>query len=117
MVGISAILLIQETAPETGMVAPQDCLNMSDIRVGIDALDRKLIALLGQRFEYVKAAAPFKTSVKEVQAQERFDAMLQQRRNWAEAEGLNADVIEKMYRDLVAYFIQAELGHWRSESA
>ncbi|PZD75475.1 Isochorismate pyruvate lyase [Acaryochloris thomasi RCC1774] len=97
------------------MVAPHNCENMSDIRAEIDALDRQIIALLGQRFEYVKAAAPFKSSAKDVRAQERFDTMLQQRRIWAETEGLEADVIEKMYRDLVTYFIEAELQHWRSE--
>lgn len=88
---------------------------MADIRAEIDALDRQIITQLGQRFEYVKAAASLKTSAKDVQAQERFDAMLQQRRHWAEAEGLDADVIEKMYRDLVTYFIKAELKHWRSD--
>ncbi|MGB7415894.1 MAG: isochorismate lyase [Thermosynechococcaceae cyanobacterium] len=97
------------------MVAPQDCQNMTEIRAEIDALDRQIIAQLGQRFAYVKAAAPFKTSVKDVQAQERFDAMLLQRRTWAEAEGLDANVIEKMYRDLVTYFIEAELQHWQTD--
>lgn len=97
------------------MVAPHDCKNMSEIRAEIDDLDRQIIALLGQRFEYVKAAAPWKRSAKEVQAQDRFAAMLKQRRTWAEAEGLEADVIEKMYRDLVTYFIEAELQQWRSE--
>jgi isochorismate pyruvate lyase len=95
------------------MPAPQDCQSMAEIRTEIDALDRQIVALLGQRFEYVKAAAPFKTSLKDVQAQERFEAILRERRTWAEAEGLEADVIEKMYRDLVTYFIKAESEHWQ----
>lgn len=38
--------------------------------------------------------------------------MLQQRRIWAEAEGLSADAIEKMYQDLVNHFIAEEMKHW-----
>ncbi|WP_414542589.1 hypothetical protein [Nostoc sp. CCY0012] len=40
--------------------------------------------------------------------------MLQQRRLWAEAAGLNPDVIENLYRDLVSYFIDEELKNWQS---
>lgn len=89
--------------------------NMADIRTEIDQLDRQVIALLGQRFAYVKAASKFKTSETSVRATERFEAMLQQRRAWAEEEGLNADAINKMYRDLVNHFIEEEMKHWRSK--
>ena len=40
--------------------------------------------------------------------------MLAQRRQWAENAGLEPDVIEQLYRNLVQYFINAELDHWRS---
>ena len=49
-----------------------------------------------------------------VRASKRFQAMLQQRRVWAEAEGLNPDVIEKLYRDLVNHFIEEEMKHWKT---
>lgn len=97
------------------MIAPKDCQNMAEIRAEIDGLDRQIIARLGQRFKYVQAAAAFKNNIQEVQAQDRFNTMLQQRRAWAEIEGLDADVIEKLYRDLVTYFINAELQHWQTE--
>ena len=41
--------------------------------------------------------------------------MLLQRREWADAEGLSADVIEQLYRDLVSYFIDAEMSKWRQD--
>jgi isochorismate pyruvate lyase len=41
--------------------------------------------------------------------------MLQQRREWAQASGLNPDVIENIYRDLVNYYIEEELKHYKSE--
>ena len=96
------------------MKAPDDCSNLEEIRLEIDRIDRETIELIGKRFEYVKAATKFKTDENSVKAPERFKSMLQQRRDWAEAEGLKADVIEKLYRDLVNYFIDEELKHWKS---
>lgn len=95
------------------MPTPDQCQNMADIRAEIDRLDRQVIALLGQRFAYVKAASQFKTSEAAVKAPDRFQAMLQQRRLWAEEEGLNGDAIEALYRDLVNHFIVEEMKHWQ----
>lgn len=91
---------------------PSECVNMEDIRGEIDALDQAIIKLLGKRFQYVLAASKFKTSATSVRAPERFKAMLATRREWAEAEGLSPDAIEKMYSDLVNHFIAEEMKHW-----
>ncbi|MBE9198590.1 MULTISPECIES: isochorismate lyase [unclassified Nodularia (in: cyanobacteria)] len=97
------------------MKAAAECADMQEIRIEIDRIDHEIITAFGQRFEYVKAAAKFKTNETSVKAPERFNAMLQQRRLWAEASGLNPDVIENLYRDLVSYFIDEELKNWRSK--
>ncbi|MEP0921827.1 chorismate mutase [Leptolyngbya sp. ST-U4] len=39
------------------MKTPDECTNMAEIRSEIDRIDRQIVALLGQRFAYVKAAA------------------------------------------------------------
>jgi len=91
---------------------PAECEGMEDIRREIDALDHAVIKLLGKRFQYVLAASKFKTSATSVRAPERFKAMLATRREWAEAEGLSPDAIEKMYSDLVNHFIAEEMKHW-----
>ncbi|NLR78097.1 isochorismate lyase [Chitinophaga eiseniae] len=96
------------------MKTPDACENMADIRMAIDTIDEEVVQLLGRRFNYVKAAAKFKTSEAAVQAPERFKAMLAQRREWAIAAGLNADAIEKMYSDLVKHFIEEEMKHWQA---
>ncbi len=90
---------------------------MTEIRAEIDRLDRQVVALIGQRFGYVKAASKFKSSATTVAAPERFEAMLTQRRAWATEEGLNADAIERMFRDLVTHFIEEELKHWEATTA
>lgn len=97
------------------MKKPQECNDMADIRAEIDQIDRQIINLIGDRFGYVKAAAKFKTTAASVKAPERLQAMLKERRDWAEAEGLHPDVIEKMYRDLVNYFITEEMHHWQDQ--
>jgi isochorismate pyruvate lyase len=43
------------------MKPPEDCENIEDVSRCIDALDREIIAGLGQRARYVDAAAQFKT--------------------------------------------------------
>ena len=93
-------------------IEPDDCNNMDDIRLEIDKMDMDIISILGKRFDYVKAAAKFKTSQSSVKAPERFKAMLIQRRAWAQNEGLSPDAIEKMYRDLVNHFINEEMKHF-----
>lgn len=97
------------------MKAPDECANMEDIRAEIDRIDQDVIALMGKRFKYVQVAAKFKTSRESVKALDRFTAMLRQRRHWAEEEGLSPDVIEKMYSDLVEYFINEEMAKWNTE--
>ena len=98
------------------MKSPNECESLSEIRAEIDRIDREVIAAFGQRFAYVKAAAKFKTSEATVKAPARFAAMLQQRREWAAAEGLNPDVIERLYRDLVTHFIEEEMKQWQSKT-
>ena len=97
------------------MKTPEQCNSLAEVRAEIDELDQQVIRLLGERFGYVKAASKFKTSEATVRAPERFKAMLEQRRAWALQAGLHPDVIEKMYRDLVSYFIQQELEHWQNQ--
>ena len=98
------------------MKQPQDCTSIQDIREAIDSLDRDIIHKFGIRFEYVKAAAKFKQNTEEVKAEERFNSMLQQRRTWAAEHNLNPDIIEQLYRDLVNYFINEELQHWKQNN-
>jgi isochorismate pyruvate lyase len=43
--------------------------------------------------------------------------MLATRREWAEAEGLSPDAIEKMYSDLVNHFIAEEMKHWAAHQS
>ena len=102
--------------PGDNEVEPADCSGMDQIRAEIDRLDHAIVELLGKRFQYVLAASRFKPSESAVRAPERFQAMLGQRRIWAEEQGLNPDVIERLYRDLVTHFIEEEMARWRQHT-
>jgi|SRR5690554_5528345 len=91
------------------MKSPAECNSIEEIRAAIDEIDEQIVALLGQRFEYVKAITRFKKTEEDVRAPERYNAVLQQRRVWAEEAGLNPDWIEEMYRLLIGHFINVEL--------
>ena len=96
------------------MKTPEQCENIAEIRTEIDRIDRNIVAALGERVKYVRAASQFKTSEASVRAVERVRSLLEQRRAWAEDEGIDPEVVEKMYRDLLSFFIESELNDWKS---
>jgi isochorismate pyruvate lyase len=91
---------------------PEDCESLDEIRAQIDSIDRSIIEAIGRRKAYVLAVVKFKKSLDEVPAPERVSSMLQTRREWAKEVGVNPDVIEKLYRDLVDHFIVEQSAHW-----
>ena len=88
---------------------PNECDTIEDVRAAIDAIDREIVDLLGRRFQYVKAITRFKKTEAEVRAEDRYRAVIQARRQWAAEAGLNPDVVEEMYRLLIAHFIDEEM--------
>jgi isochorismate pyruvate lyase len=95
------------------MKTPTACSSLADVRAEIDRLDGQIIALLRQRADYVHVAAAFKANEAAVAAPERQKAVLVARREWAEREGLDPDFIERLYREILAYFISREMESWR----
>lgn len=91
------------------MTPPEDCTTIEEVRQAIDTLDREIITALGKRFGYVKAVTRFKKNAEDVAAPVRYQQVLASRREWAAAAGLSPDVVEQMYRNLIAYFIDEEL--------
>ncbi len=91
------------------MKKPVDCTSLAELRTEIDRLDQTIVSLIGERFGYVKEVVKYKDRTAEsIEAQDRKVSMMRDRREWAEAEGLNPDVIEAMFGQLVEYFIGEE---------
>lgn len=95
--------------PNINEKLPHECTSITDVRNEIDNIDKVIIGLLSQRFEYVKEVVKYKSKDStSIEASDRRRQMLAQRREWAEQNGLSADVIEQIYDRLVAYFIEEE---------
>lgn len=97
------------------MKTPQQCTNLEDIRVGIDTIDREIIAALGRRLAYVKAATAFKPTEESIAAPERVGAMIPQRRAMAEEAGLDPDFIGPLFAQIIHWFIAQQVRHWRQQ--
>ncbi len=91
------------------MKEPNECASIEDVREAIDAIDRDIVDALGHRFQYVKAITRFKKTEAEVRANDRYQAVLQARRQWAEEVGFDPDIVEQMYRLLIEHFIEEEM--------
>ncbi|MBN2521675.1 MAG: chorismate mutase [Bacteroidales bacterium] len=86
------------------------CTNIEEVRHAIDAIDEEVIQLLGRRLQYVKEIIKFKEPTEEsVVAQKRFDSVIESRRELAYKNGLDQDLIERIYRELLNFFIAEEM--------
>ena len=93
----------------------EECENLIEIRQGIDAIDEEIIKLLGQRMNYVLSAAQFKPDEGSIPAPDRVTTMLQDRRCWAEEQGLSSDYIERLFGEIIQWFINQQVHYWRKK--
>jgi isochorismate pyruvate lyase len=84
------------------------CSSLAEVRENIDALDRKIVALLAERGRYVKDAARFKRDAFQVSAPQRQQEVIDKVRALADKEGAYPEVVEAAYRALIAGFIARE---------
>lgn len=88
---------------------PTECTNLAEVRSEIDRIDQAVIHLLSKRLLYVREVVKYKEKTHSgIEATDRYQAVLRTRRQWAESEGLDPDVIENLYDRLVQYFIDEE---------
>ncbi len=90
----------------------ENCQTMSEVRAGVDALDRELVRLLVQRQAYMKAAARIKTSREAVYDAARIEDVIAKVLAEAERQGLSADIAEPVWRTLIERCIAHEFDHW-----
>jgi isochorismate pyruvate lyase len=92
---------------------PEDCESLAQVREQIDRLDRDIVALLAERGRYVLAAARFKRSADEVRAPQRVEQVIVKVRQLADEHGAMPDVVERIYRELIHAFTDAEHQQWQ----
>lgn len=89
-----------------------DTASMAEVRTGVDAVDREIVALLAERFAYMRAAARIKPERAMVRDEARKQAVIDQATAQARALGIPADVIERLWDQLVEASIAYELAEW-----
>jgi isochorismate pyruvate lyase len=94
------------------ILPPDDCTTMAEVRRGVDALDRDLIALLATRFGYMRAAARIKPARAMVRDEPRKAAVIAQAVAEAEALGVPADLVADLWERLVEASIGYELARF-----
>ena len=94
--------------PMIGSSAPGDARTMTDVRVGVDAVDRELARLIGIRFAFMDAASRVKQQRSEVRDEQRKAAVVANARANARANGWSPDIAEALWEQLVEASIAYE---------
>lgn len=82
---------------------------MAEVRAGVDAVDRQLVALLKRRFGYMEAAARIKPDRAAVRDEWRKADVLAKVDAAAAEAGVDRDLMARLYEDLVETSIAYEL--------
>jgi isochorismate pyruvate lyase len=91
---------------------PEQCQTMTEVRAGVDALDRELVALLARRFGYMNAAARIKPTRAAVRDEARKAQVIANAAAAASEAGLPAGLAEALWETLVEASIAHEFGEW-----
>lgn len=82
---------------------------MAEVRAGVDAVDRQLAALLGQRFAFMEAAARIETARDTVRDEGRKAQVIQNARTNAVDNAVPPEVAVQLWEDLVEASIAYEM--------
>ena len=102
----------QVAAELEARVPPDRCATMAEVRSGVDALDRALVAVLAERQRYMAAAARIKQERETVRDEARIDEVLRKVGAAAAAAGLDLMIAEPVWRTLVDRCIAYEFGEF-----
>lgn len=91
---------------------PEACETMTDVRAGVDEVDRMLVALIARRQGYMDAAARIKPSRDVVRDEARIREVLAKVKSEAARKGLSWGIAEPVWRELMERCIAHEFDVW-----
>ena len=94
------------------IIDPADCTDMTQVRAGVDDIDRQIVSLLARRFGYMDAAARVKPRRDAVRDEWRKADVKAKVDAAAAAAGIDRDLVARLYEDLIETSIAHELGRW-----
>lgn len=87
---------------------PADCLTMTEVRGGVDDVDRQIVQLLKRRFGYMDAAARIKPDRSAVRDEWRKADVLSKVDAEAATLGVDRRLVARLYEDLIETSISHE---------
>lgn len=93
---------------------PQDCTTMTEVRAGVDDVDRQIVALIARRFGYMDAAARIKPDRAAVRDEWRKADVKAKVDVSASTAGIDRDLMERLYEDLIETSIAHEFRRFDS---
>lgn len=91
---------------------PAECQTMTEVRAGVDEIDRLLVHILVRRQGYMDAAARIKQSREAVRDEKRINQVLANVRAEAEKHGLSWSIAEPVWREMMERCIAYEFVVW-----
>lgn len=87
--------------------------SLQHAREQIDAIDTALVELIAARQFYVDQTTRFKKTETDLQSPDRMEQVVENVRAEASKQGIDADFVEHLYREMFKHFIQRELKEFR----
>ena len=87
---------------------PIDCATMTEVRAGVDDVDRRIVELIRRRFGYMDAAARIKPDRSAVRDEWRKADVLAKVDAEAALHGIDRELMARLYEDLIETSIAHE---------
>ena len=102
----------------TGQPRTQESFtSMREVRDGIDRIDREIVALLGERFRHIEAAARIKQDIEAIRDEPRIEEVVTNVRQAAVEQGVPAELAAALYRQLVEASVAYEMDRFIREAS
>lgn len=83
--------------------------SLEEIRDAIDEIDESIVALIGQRAACVHEVIRFKSGPEDAHRPDRVEAVIAKVRAHATSNGADPDLVETLYRQMIAWFTESEI--------
>ena len=80
---------------------PEQCVTMSEVRAGIDDIDRRMVELIARRFRFMDAAARIKPDRDAVRDEVRKAEVLAKVDEAAADAGVDRSLMARIYEELI----------------
>ncbi len=93
---------------------PKECDTLTQAREAIDSVDEEIVTLIAKRNDYIKQIAHFKTSIEEVKAEDRINAVISKARERAISLDLSPNLINDLYVRMINAMVESEIAEFKN---